>query len=395
MASRRVAETMSVMAPAASHGTIVLHPYVGVAGDKVDPDYANRVAAAERSLEAGSYKAVVEELSDLRLTRCDSVALALRAAVAEAAALLELGEVDAATNVLEGAQPLADNAETTDHDRATVLFQLGCARLAAGAVAEAAASLTLALDLCNRSPQPSDSLRALVLERRARCHRHNRDWPAARSDVERALELAESLGDDGVIAQACLQASVVAEREGQWILAQFYAERARETFVQLGDVFGVGKCLNNLGGLAFLLGDADGSRKLLQDSFRILLDLGRDVEASYALSSLAQVELRSGDFETAERLACRALVFLGSRTDHRTEHGNAQIVLGRAVLEQGRVEEAEEIFAQAERTLDRAAPGERAAVWLAQGDAAARRGSLEESAERYRRAAEALQDFHF
>ena len=234
-----------------------------------------------------------------------------------------------------------------------------------------------------------------MLERRARCHRHNRDWSAARSDVERALELAESLGDDRLIAQACLQASVVAEREGQWILAQFYAERARETFVQLGDVFGAGKCLNNLGGLAFLLGDTEGSRKLLQDSFRILLDLGRDVEAAYAVSSLAQVELRSGDFETAERLARRALVFLGSRTDHRTEHGNAQIVLGRAVLEQGRIEEAEEIFAQAERTLDRAAPGERAAVWLAQGDAAARRGALEESADRYRRAAEALQDFHF
>jgi hypothetical protein len=105
------------MAPAANHGTIVLHPFVGIADDKVDPEYAERVAAAERSLEAGAFKAVIEELSDLRLTRCDSVVLALRAAAAEGAALLELGEVEAATKVLEGARPLADNAETTSHDR--------------------------------------------------------------------------------------------------------------------------------------------------------------------------------------------------------------------------------------------------------------------------------------
>jgi tetratricopeptide (TPR) repeat protein len=319
----------------------------------------------------------------------------LRAAVDEGAAQLERGDVAAALATLEGAQALSHDPDVAETDRAELLFHLADAELARGAVADACSLLTLALDLCNRSAAPSDQLRARILERRARCHRHHRDWAAARTDVERALELAESLGDDATIAQASLQASIIAEREGQWIIAQFYAERARELFVNLGDVFGVGRCLNNLGGLSFLLGKPDDARRQLKESFSILLDLGRDVEAAYAVSSLAQVQLRTGEFEEAERLARRAFVFIGSRVDHRVELGNAQLVLGRALLEQGKLDEADETFIQAERTLDRAAIGERASVWLAQGEAATRRGDAIAAADLYRRAAEALQDFHF
>jgi tetratricopeptide (TPR) repeat protein len=319
----------------------------------------------------------------------------LQAETVLGAARVELGDLDAAVEILERARAHAERTCAAESDRARVLYHLACAQLGLGAVADAASLLTLALDLCNRAAEPSDLLRSQILERRARCHRTNRDWPAARADVERALELAESLGDDRAIAQASLQASIVAEREGQWTMARFYVERARQLFVQLGDVFGVGKCLNNLGGLEFLLGNADVARRNLKESFSILLDLGRDVEAAYAVSSLAQVQLRSGEFHDAERLARRALVFIGSRPDHRIELGNAQIVLGRALLELGRLDDADETFREAERTLERAAIGERAAVWLAQGEAAMRRDDTRAAIELYRRAAEALQDFHF
>jgi tetratricopeptide (TPR) repeat protein len=352
------------------------------------------VAAAEQALAALSYKQALEMLDAVRIAPSEAPGLALRAAVAEAAARLELGDVHAALATLDAAAPLADHPEARERDRAAFMYELGAAKLARGLVAEASSLLTLALDVSNRSTIPDDRLRALILERRARCHRHHRDWRGARADVERALELAESIGDDRTIAQACLQASIVSEREGQWIMAQFYAERARALFVGLGDVFGVGRCLNNLGGLAFLLGRTDDARRYLKDSFRILLDLGRDVEAAYAISSLAQVQLRSGEHEEAELLARRALVFIGSRVDHRVELGNAQLVLGRALLEQGRLDEAEAVFVQAEHSLERAAIGERAAVWVAQGEASTARGHTEEAAALFRRAAEALQDFH-
>jgi len=310
--------------------------------------------------------------------------------LAAAAAHRESGDFDVALTVLRAAVARAE-----EHDRAAALFELGATQVATGAIADACASLTLALDVCNRSASPSDELRVRILEHRARCHRHNRDWVAARTDVDRALELAESLADDALVAQASFQASIVAEREGQWMLAKFYAERAHALFVELGDVVGVGKCLNNLGGLAFLLGKPDEARTLLRDSFRILVDVGKDVEAAYAVSSLAQVQLRTGEHEDAERLARRALVFIGSRADHRIELGNAQLVLGRAVLAQERFDEAEAIFADAERTLERAAIGERAAVWIAQGELAMRRSDVSAAASLFQRAAEALQDFHF
>jgi tetratricopeptide (TPR) repeat protein len=389
---------------------IAADPYAAAA----PADVQLRLAAAERALVEHAYKKALDELDGLRISRADGTALALHAAALEGAALRELGRLDEAVETLEVAHTLADDEGAPALDggdsmsprsrgtgfslspfRAAVLYELGATRLAAGVVAEACSLLTLALDDCNRSADPSDRLRTQILERRARCHRHNRDWAAARADCERALELADSVGDERLIAQACFQSSIVAEREGQWILAKFLAERARELFVQLGDIVGVGKCLNNIGGLAFLLGKPDEARKLLRDSFRILLDAGRDADAAYAVSSLAQVQLRSGEFDDAERLARRALVFIGSRPDHRTELGNAQIVLGRALLELGRMNEAEAAFLDAEHTLERSAIGERAAVWLAQGEAATRRGDTQRAAALYRNAAEALQDFHF
>lgn len=374
------------------HMTVIAaDPYAATA----PADVQLRLAAAERALVEHAFKKALDELDGLRISRADGTALALHAAALEGAALRELGRLDEAVETLEVAHTLADDEGAPAGERAEVLYELGATRLAAGAVAEACSLLTLALDYCNRSADPSDRLRTEILERRARCHRHNRDWAAARTDCERALELAESVGDERLIAQACFQSSIVAEREGQWILAKFFAERARELFVQLGDIVGVGKCLNNIGGLAFLLGKPDDARKLLQDSFRILLDAGRDADAAYAVSSLAQVQLRSGEFDDAERLARRALVFIGSRPDHRTELGNAQIVLGRALLELGRMDDAEATFLEAEHTLERSAIGERAAVWLAQGEAATRRGDTERAAALYRSAAEALQDFHF
>ena len=89
-------------------------------------------------------------------------------------------------------------------------------------------------------------------------------------------------------------------------------------------------------------------------------------------------------------------MFIGSRVDHRTELGNAQLVLGRALLEQGRLDEAAEAFDAAERNFDQLSSlSHRASAWIAKGDLAARRGQDQVAAQLYRRAAEALQDVRF
>ena len=78
------------------------------------------------------------------------------------------------------------------------------------------------------------------------------------------------------------------------------------------------------------------------------------------------------------------------------EIGNARLVLGRALLEQERLDEAGSALAEAEDAFAQLSSGShRAAAWVAQGDLAQRRGDDREAATLYRRAAEALQDFRF
>ena len=114
------------------------------------------------------------------------------------------------------------------------------------------------------------------------------------------------------------------------------------------------------------------------------------------VSSLAQVYLRTGDPAAAEEHARHALRGLDGREDRNDEIGNARLVLGRALLEQERLDEADRALAEAEDALSQLSSGpHRAAAWVAQGDLAQRRGNDRAAATLYRRAAEALQDFRF
>ncbi len=197
-------------------------------------------------------------------------------------------------------------------------------------------------------------------------------------------------------AHVYFQASLIAEREGHWVLARSYAEQAKNVYVELEAQNDVGRLLNNLGGLNYLLGKPNDAVKYLTDAFRVLIDAGSNEEAATAVSSLAQVQLGLGEVETAERQARQALSLLGDREDRLDEVGNAQLVLGRSLLEQGRLDEAETAFEAAEGLFAKfESTSHRAAAWIAKGDLAARRGNDSEAARLYRCAAEALQDFRF
>jgi tetratricopeptide (TPR) repeat protein len=180
------------------------------------------------------------------------------------------------------------------------------------------------------------------------------------------------------------------------VLARNYAERAREAYAELADRVHVSQLTNNLGGLNFLLGNTDQAVELLKESFAIALDLGREADAGRAVSSLAQVHLRTGELEQAEAQARHALELLEGRVDYVDEMGSAQLVLGRSLLEQDRLDEAEAAFDEAEDAFARlSSASHRAAAWIAQGDLATKRGDERRAAVLYRRAAETLQDFRF
>jgi tetratricopeptide (TPR) repeat protein len=356
------------------------------------------IARAEASIENNDYGEAVDTLAELgpALAAAAAPELELRALLAEAWARMNLGEIRQALAALDRGRQLSESPSFSDVDRAEVLFRLGTCRYKLNSISTAIALYTQSLELVERSGLPADRLRSHIHGWRSRCYRRQRDWEAAREDVERALELAEALNDRRTMANAYFQASLVAERTGHWVVARSHAEKARSIYEELRDQSNVGKLLNEIGALNFQLGKPEEAVTYLKESFKVLLDVGDDMDAARVISSLAQVHLRTGKVELAEEQARKALEMLEGREDHVDEIGNAQLVLGRALLEQDRLEEAAEALAVSEASFDQlSSTSHRAAAWIAQGDLMARRGDDRRAARQYRRAAEALQDFHF
>jgi tetratricopeptide (TPR) repeat protein len=263
-------------------------------------------------------------------------------------------------------------------------------------MASAVALFSEALSLAEASNLPCDLLRSEILGWRSRCYRRQRDLEAAREDVERALELAQALGDHRTMANVYFQASMVAERMGHWVLARSYAERAKAYYEQLNDERNVGRLLNNLGGLNFQLGKPEKAVEDLKSAYRVLLDKGSEAEAANVVASLAHVHLMTGQVTTAEEEARHALDLLEGREDFLLDIAPTQLVLGRSLMEQGRLDEAQEALRLAEASAEQLESiSHRAAAWMAQGDLAGRRGEDATAARLYRKAAEALQDVRF
>jgi len=354
------------------------------------------LASAETALAAHDYELAIDLLAEGGAALRGDPRAQLRAQLDESWARMSIGDLDSAIVKLERARALAEAPVCDDTDRAEVLYQLGCCRLKSGAVSNAIQLLTVALRLSEESPTVSDRLRVDILCWRTRCYRRQRDWDAARADANAAIQLGEELNETARLADAYLQASQIAERTGQLLIARFYIERVIELQSDAGDLLSAGKALNNLGGILFLLGDTEAANARLKEAVAAARELGNDVDAAYAVSSTAQVLLSGGEVVLAEEKARYALELLGDRDDHVNEVGNARLVLGRALMEQGRFDESAAELAAADGSFEQMdSLGHRAAAWLAQGDLAARRGQIDDAAAVYRRAAEALQDVRF
>jgi tetratricopeptide (TPR) repeat protein len=356
------------------------------------------LARAEALIINHEYADALEEFRAVRPAAFGiaSPELEVRTLAGESWALMRTGEVKPAIELLNRARVLTEDPMFSDVDRADILFRLGACRLELSSIQTAIGLFNEALTLAERSELPCDRLRADILRRRSRCYRRQRDYEAAAEDLERGLELAEGLDDARAVARVYFQASLVAERQGHWVLARKYAEQAKAQYEELTDRATVGRLLNNLGGINFLLGKPEEAIEQLNESFKVLLEYGSEADAARAVSSLAQVNLRTGQIHPAEEQARQALKLLGDRVDVIDEIGNAKLVLGRSLLEQGRLDEAQEAFDAAEQSFDQlSSVSHRASAWIAKGDLATLRGQDQAAAQLYRRAAEALQDFRF
>jgi tetratricopeptide (TPR) repeat protein len=356
------------------------------------------LARAEALAKSYQYKEAVAAYEDARgaVAATNTPELDVRARSGEAWARMQEGDVRNAIELLNGARALTEGTIFSDVDRAEIVFKLGVCRYKLSSISTAIALLDEALALAERSELPCDGLRADIYHWRSRCHRRQRDFEAAREDVEHALELAQGVNDRRTLAEAYFQASLVAERTGHWILSRNYAEQAKNLFQELDDERTVGRLLNNLGGLSLLLGKPHEAIEQLKASFAVAVEADSQADAGQAVNGLATVHLRLEEWEAAETNAREALRLLEGREDFLDEIGQAQIVLGRSLLERGRLDEAEQCFRDADATFEQLSSiSHRAGAWVALGDLAARRGEEAEAARLYRNAAEALQDLRF
>jgi len=371
-------------------------------GGGVATDVRGRIEAllarAEALTEVHQYAEAVDLFVTARrdIGATGSAELEVRALSGEAWALVQEGDARESVELLQVARELAEGPQFSDVDRADILFRLGVCRYKLASIAIAVALFDEALGLANTSGLPCDLLRADILGWRSRCRRRQRDFDAAREDVEAALELAQGMGDRRVVANTCFQASLVAERTGHWAVSRNYAEQAKALYQDLNDERNVGRLMLNLGGLQLLLGKPQQAIDHLEASFALAVEAESKPDAAQALGSLATVHLQLADYDAADENARKALALLEGRDDFPDEVGQSHLVLGRALLERGRLDEAEKSFEAANAVFEQmASVGHRAGAWVALGDLASRRGDDREAARRYRSAAEALQDIRF
>jgi tetratricopeptide (TPR) repeat protein len=223
-----------------------------------------------------------------------------------------------------------------------------------------------------------------------------RDWDPASRDVERALELAARAGDERTEAQALFQASIIAERRGELLVARLNAEQALALVRRHDNSLWISRVLNNLGGIAFLLGDEHAAEQHLLGAIDAADDAGSDAALAQAVSSLAQVYLRTNRPAEARVRALRAIELLEGRPDFLDELGNAQLVVARSLMAERDTDAAAGWIDAAERSFDAfGSTSHRAAALVARGDLVRSLGDSDTAADLYRRAAESLQDVHF
>ena len=362
----------------------------------VRDDVGEALAQAEALVAANKHGEAVAELEELWLNVRSDQALALRQRLALSWSEMTLGNLEHAAGLLEQADGIVRAPRFDASDRADVLFRRGCVDFQRGNVAEAINELTSAIDLNSQSSAPRPLVAANAHEWRSRCYQFRRDWDAAGNDAERALDIALRIADEPAQARALFQASLVAERKRDWLVARVNAEQALELFRKQGNTLAVARILNNLGGIDFLLGDTESAETHLLAAIETADAAGSEPDLAQAVSSLAQVYLRTDRPAEARVRAERAAELLAGRADFRDELVNAQLVVARALAAEGDTDGAAAWLDRVDHAVDAlGSTSHRAAALIARGDLVRSLGDPDTAADHFRRAAESLQDLHF
>ncbi len=323
--------------------------------------------------------------------------LQVRALVGSGLAKMRVGDHRAAVELLNDARAISEAESFSDVERADVLLRLGGCRYQLNSIQTALALFNEALGLAERSGLPCDALKANILSWRSRCWQRQRDFEAARDDVERALELSQGVEDLRTIGAAYFQASLIADREGHWVLARNYAERAREAYARARRP------------RPRQPADEQPRRPQLpaRQHRRGRRSCSRSRSPSRSTSAATPTQVapsrRSRRFTCApatssrprSRRVRRSTFSMAASTTSTRSGAPSSCSGARCSNRIGSTRRRLRLPPPSRCFGELGSGSHRAAAWVARGDLAARRGDHERAAELYRTAAEALQDVRF
>ena len=157
----------------------------------------------------------------------------------------------------------------------------------------------------------------------------------------RALEEATTAGDKDAMAHAYYLLDV-AEVSSGWSDGKFSVQ-ALELYRELGNRTKQADVMNNLGGYAYWAGRWDEARSWYERAREVYLDTGNIVDAGFATANLGEILLAQGDLADAEKVLHEAL--RGFRASGvRSQVAFVQNLLAAAAARAYRFEEAEALF---------------------------------------------------
>jgi class 3 adenylate cyclase/tetratricopeptide (TPR) repeat protein len=161
----------------------------------------------------------------------------------------------------------------------------------------------------------------------------------------RAIDEAERSGAQDALAEAGVVldwAYVTLGRPQEAV----YSQQAIEIYEELGDLDGLARVLNNLGGYAYLEGRWDDALELAERAREACRKIGDETQATFAALNIAEVRSDQGRFEEAEP-ALRELLELRRRTGIPLEIAEAASIVGRFAARVGSFDEAHSLLEEA------------------------------------------------
>ena len=273
---------------------------------------------------------------------------------------------------------------------------MGICRYLLASIATAVSLLDEALSLAKRSQMPCDALKAEILHWRSACRRRQRDFEAAREDIERAIELARA-GLTGTRSQTptSRRRSLPSGRAIS-VLSRTYAQQARALYQELEDDRNVGRMTLNLGGLQLLLGHTGEAIEQLKLAFALAVEAGSQPDAARPWG--AWRPFTCGWRTTRRRRTMRAGHSISSRAGRTSSTRSVSPGSPWATRSWSRDSgmRRKKASGPADAVFEQyASVGHRAGAWVALGDLRRSSGGRPRGARHHRNAAEALREIRF